>query len=65
MTLLIIRMNVLSEKSKELSQTISSLSLSTRIRRDVSVVTSVRVSRMKTDSFFLKNGIPRKILKIT
>jgi quinol monooxygenase YgiN len=31
MTLLIIRMNVLSEKRKELSQTIASLSLSTRM----------------------------------
>jgi len=33
MTLLIIRMNVLSEKSKELSQTIASLSLSTRMEK--------------------------------
>jgi quinol monooxygenase YgiN len=33
MTLLIIRMNVLSEKSRELSQTIASLSLSTRMER--------------------------------
>ena len=33
MTLLIIRMNVLSEKSKELSQTIASLSLSTRTEK--------------------------------
>lgn len=33
MTLLIIRMNVLSEKRKELSQTISSLSNSTRIKK--------------------------------
>jgi quinol monooxygenase YgiN len=33
MTLLIIRMNVLSEKSRELSQTIASLSLSTRMEK--------------------------------
>ena len=33
MTLLIIRMNVLSEKSMELSQTISSLSSSTRMKK--------------------------------
>jgi quinol monooxygenase YgiN len=33
MTLLIIRMNVLPEKSKELSQTIASLSLSTRMEK--------------------------------
>jgi quinol monooxygenase YgiN len=33
MTLLIIRMNVLSEKSRELSQTIASLSLSTRLEK--------------------------------
>jgi quinol monooxygenase YgiN len=33
MTLLIIRMNVLSEKSKELSQTIASLTLSTRMEK--------------------------------
>ena len=33
MTLLIIRMSVLSEKSRELSQTIASLSLSTRMEK--------------------------------
>ena len=33
MTLLIIRMNVLSEKRRELSQTIASLSLSTRMEK--------------------------------
>jgi quinol monooxygenase YgiN len=33
MILLIIRMNVLSEKSRELSQTIASLSLSTRMEK--------------------------------
>jgi len=65
MILLIIQMKVLREKHKELSQTIASLIGSIRKEKGCRDATFSRVWRMKMSSVFMKNGIPRGILRAT
>jgi hypothetical protein len=65
MILVIIRMKALSEKRMELSQTIASLSGSIRGRKDAGAATFAKAWSMKMNSFFLRNGIPRRTLGVT
>jgi hypothetical protein len=62
MILVITRMKVIPGKRFELLQTFASLSGFIRMEGDTNATTSVKVSRMKIDSFFLNNGIPWKTL---